>query len=193
MRRCRGARSAGQLTEHANQAHPRARLLETMRAYLGLGSNVGNRTAWLRQGLDGLRNAGLQLGSVSSFYLTEPVGNSALPWFVNCVAEVLHPPAPRALLEAALQVEQACGRRRSSAAIEARTLDVDVLLYDLRVVEETGLQIPHPRMHTRRFVLRPLAELAADLLHPAYGASIGDLFLRLDAAERVWLLSPPPA
>ena len=164
-----------------------------MRAYLGLGSNVGNRTAWLRRGLDGLRNAGLQLGSVSSFYLTEPVDNPALPWFVNCAAEVLHPPPPRALLDAALQVEKACGRRRSSATVEARTLDVDILLYDLRVVDESGLQIPHPRMHTRRFVLRPLAELAADLLHPAYGAPISDMFLRLDAAERVWLLSPPPA
>ena len=164
----------------------------TMRAYLGPGSNVGNRSVWLRRGLDGLHSAGLQLGSVSSFYLTEPVGDRELPWFVNCAAEVHHPPAPRALLDAALQVEEACGRRRSAAEVEARTLDVDILLYDHRVVDESGLQIPHPRMHMRRFVLRPLAELAADLLHPTCGVPISDLLSRLESAERVWLLSPPP-
>jgi len=168
-------------------------LVETARAFLGLGSNVGNRSAWLHRGLDGLRGAGLQVGAVSSFYLTEPVGDQTLPWFLNCAAEVHQPPEPRALLNAALQVEQGCGRCRSSTAVEPRTLDVDVLLYDLRVVDEYGLQIPHPRLHARRFVLRPLADLAADFLHPTFGVPISDLLLRLNAAERVWLLSPPPA
>ena len=163
-----------------------------MRAFLGLGSNVGNRSVWLHSGLTGLRSAGLQIGSVSSFYLTEPVGDQELPWFVNCATEVHHPPSPRALLDTVLQVEQACGRRRSHAAVEPRTLDIDILLYDHQVVDESGLQIPHPRMHLRRFVLHPLAELAADLLHPAYGVSISDLLMQLDTAERVWQLSPPP-
>ncbi len=163
-----------------------------MRAFLGLGSNVGNRAAWLRRGIDGLRHTGLRIDRVSSFYLTEPVGDRELPWFVNCAAEVQQPPEPGDLLDAALQVEQACGRQRSESVVEARTLDVDVLLYDLRVVDDPGLQIPHPRMHARRFVLRPLAELAPDLVDPASGLPISDLLSRLDATERVWLLSPPP-
>lgn len=193
MRRCPGAPP---LTDQpgAPTTTPRSRsFLETERAFLGLGSNVGNRSAWLRRGLDGLRAAGLQIGAVSSFYLTEPVGDPTLPWFLNCAAEIHQPPEPRALLDAALKVEQGCGRRRSSGGVEPRTLDVDVLLYDLRVVDESGLQIPHPRLHARRFVLRPLADLAADLQHPAFGVSISDLLLQLGATERAWLLSPPPA
>ncbi len=162
-----------------------------IKAFLGLGSNLGNRAAWLRRGIAGLRRGGLAVGDVSSFYLTEPVGDRTLPWFLNCVVEICEPPEPRALLAAASEVEQACGRCRTGCVIEARTLDVDVLLYDLRVVDEPGLQIPHPSMHMRQFVLCPLAELAPDLVHPASGVSIGDLLARLDTSEGVWLLSPP--
>ena len=163
------------------------------RAWLGMGSDRGDRAGWLRRGLRELNAEGLRVEAVSSLYLTEPVGDASLPWFLNCVARIAGPPAPAELLRACLAVEQRCGRERRAGELTSRTLDLDVLLYDSRVVEQPDLRIPHPRLHERRFVLQPLAEIDPGLVHPAIGRSMADLLGDLPQDERVWLLAPPPA
>jgi len=161
-----------------------------MEAYLGLGSNRGNRVAWLRAGIAALRDHGLEIDACSSLWLSEPVGDETLPWFVNCVVRVARSPAPTALLAAALAAEQTCGRVRQEGVLTARTFDADVLLYDARVMDESNLQIPHPRMCSRRFVLNPLAELAPEVVHPGTGRTCRELRDALDSPERAWLLAP---
>jgi 2-amino-4-hydroxy-6-hydroxymethyldihydropteridine diphosphokinase len=178
--------------------------------YLGLGSNMGNRTANLRTALAGLREHGLRLRAVSSFYLTEPdlrsgeaddvavaVDAVGHPWYVNCVAAIDAAPEPRAVLEICHQLEEEQGRKRDPAASGAngprpRSLDIDLLLVGDRVINEPGLKVPHPRMAQRRFVLQPLAEIAPDIRHPVAGVSISSLLAALPQRERVSLLEPPP-
>ncbi len=164
-----------------------------MHAYLGLGSNRGDRGAWLRAGIAALQNEGLHIDASSSLWLSEPVGDDTLPWFVNCVVRIARPPSPEALLRAALAAEQRCGRTRQPGVLSARTFDADVLLYDGRVMDDPELQVPHPRMCERRFVLNPLAEIAMNLVHPTAGRSIAALRDELHSPERVWLLAPAPA
>ena len=161
-----------------------------MPAYLGLGSNRGNRVTWLRRGIEELRGQGLDVAAGSSLWITEPVGDAKLNWFVNCVVRVDEPPAPEALLQAALEAERRCGRTRQPGLVTSRTFDADVLLYDSRVMDVRELQIPHPRMCERRFVLEPLAELAPDLLHPVRNATIAEILTEVKSAERSWLLAP---
>jgi 2-amino-4-hydroxy-6-hydroxymethyldihydropteridine diphosphokinase len=160
-----------------------------MHAYLGLGSNRGDRVAWLRTGIAALRGAGLRLDACSSLWLSEPVGVDDLPWFVNCVVRIAAPPPPIELLALALAAEQACGRVRTAGVVTARTFDADVLLYDGRVMDEPDLQIPHPRMGERRFVLSPLAELDGEGIHPISGRTFAQLRDTLDSPERAWILA----
>jgi len=164
-----------------------------MNAYLGLGSNRGDRVAWLRAGIAALRRQGLHIDACSALWLSEPVGDETLPWFVNCAVRVAQPPAPKALLDAALASEQECGRVRQPGVVVARTFDADVLLYDGRVMDDPDLQIPHPRMCERRFVLNPLAEIAPEIIHPATRKSIVTLRDELVSRERAWLLAPAPS
>lgn len=165
-------------------------------AWLSLGSDRGDRVGWVRQGMAGLAAAGLRVGPLSSLYLTEPVGDASLPWFVNCVAGVQEAPEPEAVLRICLEVEAACGRQRppggTSRRPQARTLDIDLVLYDSCRVDRPGIRVPHPRMHLRRFVLQPLAEIAPQVTHPELGRSVGELLRDLETPERVWLLGPPP-
>ncbi len=146
--------------------------------------------AWLRAGIAALRDQGLDINACSSLWLSEPVGDEALGWFVNCAVRVAQPPSPERLLQAALAAEQHCGRVRQPGVVTSRTFDADVLLYDGRVMDDLELQVPHPRMCERRFVLNPLAELAADLVHPVAGESIATLRDELVSPERAWLLAP---
>jgi 2-amino-4-hydroxy-6-hydroxymethyldihydropteridine diphosphokinase len=132
----------------------------TRRAFLSLGSNLGDRWAHLREAVAGLPD----VVAVSPVYETEPVGGPAGQGpFLNAVVELDTELSPRDLLEVARRLEAAAGRRRVEHH-GPRTLDVDVLLVGDVVVDEPDLVVPHPRMHERRFVLRPLADLAPDLL-----------------------------
>lgn len=167
-------------------------------AFVGLGSNMGNRTAHLAAGLAGLRDAGLTIRASSSLYLTEPdLGAEpdpleSHPWYVNCVAAIEGCADAVRLLELCLQVEAESGRQRSSAPTpQPRPLDLDVLLTGSEVVEQPALQVPHPRMHERRFVLQPLCELDPDLRHPLRDATVRELLEGLESGRGVWVLAPP--
>ena len=139
------------------------------KAFIGLGANLGDPGEQLRGALAALDAIpGTRLTRASSLWRTAPVGHTAQPDFVNAVAEVETTRAPRALLDALLAIEERFGRERSFANAP-RTLDLDLLLYGDRVLSEHGLEVPHPRMHERAFVLAPLVEVAPDVEIPGKG------------------------
>jgi 2-amino-4-hydroxy-6-hydroxymethyldihydropteridine diphosphokinase len=141
-----------------------------VRAYVGLGANLGDREGTIGRALDLLEEqAGIQVVRVSTLRQTEPVGYLDQPRFVNAAAELETSLSPRALLDALLAVERELGRTREGPRFGPRTIDLDLLVYGDRVVDEPGLEIPHPRMHERRFALEPLAELAPALVVPGRG------------------------
>ena len=156
-----------------------------IRAYLGLGSNLGNRRETLEQAVSLLSHrSGIQLLRVSSLYETEPV-DVAGGWFFNCVVGVATSLTPQHVLETLVHVEEACGRSRTRKTGEARIVDIDLLLYGSQVISEPNLEVPHPRMHLRRFVLEPLAEIEPDLVHPGLSISVGDLLKHLPPTPEV--------
>src|SRR5215469_9331922 len=151
--------------------------------YLSLGSNLGDRTANLRQAIEKLSELGAVV-AVSSFYETEPVEASPQPWFLNCAVRLDTEKMPRQLIAAILNLEQTMGRQRRKESAP-RTVDVDILLFGSSVVELPSLTIPHPRLHQRRFVLEPLAEIAPDVRHPVFKRTIRELRDALPAGQTV--------
>jgi 2-amino-4-hydroxy-6-hydroxymethyldihydropteridine diphosphokinase len=145
--------------------------------FLGLGSNLGDREAAIDAALARLAARGVSVRARSSTWLTEPVGGPPQGWFLNAAASVGTALEPRELLAAALEVEREMGRVRSERN-GPRTIDVDILLFGDRRIDEPGLTVPHPRLHERRFVLAPLAEIAPSLVHPALGLTIAALLER---------------
>lgn len=140
------------------------------RAYVGLGANLGDRERMLRAAVDALAaEEGIEVVSVSTLRETEPVGVGEQPRFLNGAAELETTLTARELLDRLLAVEQRFGRVRIPGEHGPRTLDLDLLLYGDEVIDEPGLTVPHPRLHERRFVLEPLAELAPGLVVPGRG------------------------
>jgi 2-amino-4-hydroxy-6-hydroxymethyldihydropteridine diphosphokinase len=140
------------------------------RAYVGLGANLGDRERMLRAAVDALAaEEGIEVVSVSTLRETEPVGVGEQPRFLNGAVELETTLTARELLDRLLAVEQRFGRIRIPGEHGPRTLDLDLLLYGDEVIDEPGLAVPHPRLHERRFVLEPLAELAPGLLVPGRG------------------------
>jgi 2-amino-4-hydroxy-6-hydroxymethyldihydropteridine diphosphokinase len=142
--------------------------------YLSLGSNLGDRAANLELAFAALPGAGVQMLRPSSLYETEPVDFLAQPWFLNCVVEAETSLMPRQLLHALQGIERAFGSRKLVAR-GPRIIDLDILFYGASVIRTEEMEIPHPRMAQRRFVLVPLAELAPGLRHPVLGATITEL------------------
>ena len=135
------------------------------RAYVGLGANLGDRERALRAAVDALAaEDGVEVVSVSVLRETEPVGVGQQPLYLNGAAELETTLTARRLLDRLLAVEQRLGRIRVPGEQGPRTLDLDLLLYGDEVIDEPGLTVPHPRLHERRFVLEPLAELAPGLV-----------------------------
>jgi 2-amino-4-hydroxy-6-hydroxymethyldihydropteridine diphosphokinase len=141
-----------------------------IRAYVGLGANLGDRERTLREAVEALgAEKGIEVVSVSTLRDTEPVGVGEQPRFLNGAAELETTLTARELLDRLLAVEQRFGRVRISGEHGPRTLDLDLLLYGDEAIDEPGLTVPHPRLHERRFVLEPLSELAPGLVVPGRG------------------------
>jgi 2-amino-4-hydroxy-6-hydroxymethyldihydropteridine diphosphokinase len=140
------------------------------RAYIGLGSNLGDRESYVRAALGALAvEPGIEVVAVSTFRDTEPVGIVDQPRFLNAAAALETSLSPRALLDRLLAIERRLGRTRTGERFGPRTIDLDLLVYGDERIDEPGLEVPHPRLHERRFALEPLAELDSGLVVSGHG------------------------
>ena len=164
-------------------------------AFIGFGSNIGNRIDFCDRAVTLLSLLPhSRLDAVSSLYETEPVNDGAAPgpeWFLNGVAQIETNIAPNSLLEICREIERALGRDPQNRK-GPRTLDLDLLLYDDCVINDPALTIPHPRLHQRRFVLAPLVELAPNRQHPVFAQSLRELLRTLVDQSVVRRLDPQP-
>lgn len=144
------------------------------RIYLSLGSNIGDRAANLNAAIAALPQAGFCVGKVSSFYETEPVDYLKQDWFLNCVVEGETELAAGMLLARIREIEMRMGSKKVIAK-GPRILDIDILLYGEETIATPELQVPHPRMRERLFVLVPLAEIAPEVSHPSWHTSAKEL------------------
>ena len=153
-------------------------------AWIGLGSNLGASLSILADAVDGIRSLdATRLRDVSPAYRTPPWGVTNQPDFFNAVVEVETEQSPRQLLENLLEIEQRLGRRRNDQHWGPRLIDLDLLIYADRQLDEPDLIVPHPHLQERAFVLVPLNDLAPDLHVPGQGP-VSDLLSRLDETER---------
>ncbi len=160
--------------------------------FLGLGSNLGDRLGYLRHALRLLPGEGVAVARCSSVYETEPWGPVEQSPFLNLVCEIETALPPGELLAAVKRVEQAVGRRPRPERYGPREIDIDILLCGEATVSEHGLEVPHPRMAERAFVLVPMVELAPGLRHPVLGLPMEDLLAGLPDQEGVRLFGPTP-
>jgi 2-amino-4-hydroxy-6-hydroxymethyldihydropteridine diphosphokinase len=165
--------------------------LPNVNAYIGLGSNLGDRAGNLLLAIRGMMEAGLDVMQISNVYETEPVETFAQGAFLNMVAELRGNtlPRPEELMARLLRIENALGRTRE-VAMGPRSIDLDLLIYPNEISNTQFLTLPHARFHRRRFVLVPLAELAPRLVHPTLNKTISELLEGLDDDSEVKLWSP---
>ena len=161
------------------------------RAFIGVGSNLGDRKANIAEALERVgKLAGSRLVRTSSLYESEPHGN-AKTWFVNAAFELeTEFPAPE-LLKKLKAIEEAMGRKRvKGKKWGSRIIDLDILFFDSEVVSSKTLKIPHPELARRRFVLPPLAEVAPQVMHPELGHSVSQILATCKDGKRVVLMPP---
>jgi 2-amino-4-hydroxy-6-hydroxymethyldihydropteridine diphosphokinase len=147
--------------------------------YLGIGSNVGDREANLREALERLEAAGIRVARRSSIYETEPRDLRDQPWFLNAVVEVETDLFPLQLFAHIQNVEREMGRRRLTPK-GPRNIDIDILFYGRSVIDTADLQVPHPRIAQRRFVLEPLSEIASEFRHPVSGKTAREMLAAIE-------------
>jgi 2-amino-4-hydroxy-6-hydroxymethyldihydropteridine diphosphokinase len=152
--------------------------------YLSLGSNIGDRLANLRSAIGALAPAAIRVRKVSSIYETEPVDYLEQPWFLNCVVSAETPLDPLPLLHVLRSIETQMGSQKEIPK-GPRLIDLDILLYESATIATPELQIPHPRMLLRRFVLAPLTEIAPQLAHPSWHATAAELLANLEDPSQV--------
>jgi 2-amino-4-hydroxy-6-hydroxymethyldihydropteridine diphosphokinase len=145
--------------------------------YLSLGSNLGDRVKNLRDAIAAMGNSGVSVVRVSSVYETEPVDYLDQPWFLNCAVEAETELPALELLRALRGIEAQMGSEKLIAK-GPRLIDIDILLYGNEIIDTPELQVPHPRMHLRRFVLEPLAQIASNTQHPVSRLSVSELLAR---------------
>ena len=150
-------------------------------AIISVGSNLGDALANCRFGIAALTDhPEIALTAVSSFYRTAPVGFTAQDWFVNAAFGITTTLAPQDLLAAAHTAQAAAGQGRKAVRFGPRILDLDLIFYDTLVLTSPELELPHPRMHKRRFVLQPICDIDPLLVHPVLGRSVQDLLESLE-------------
>jgi 2-amino-4-hydroxy-6-hydroxymethyldihydropteridine diphosphokinase len=163
--------------------------LDVKIVYLSLGSNIGDRGAHLNAAIVALEDAGVRVRKVSTFYETEPVDYLQQEWFLNCVVEGETELPGGTLLTKLREIEMRAGSKKVIAK-GPRILDIDVLLYGDETIATAELQVPHPRMTQRRFVLVPLAEIAPDLQHPSWHATAAELLAATTDRSEVRRVEP---
>jgi len=143
--------------------------------YIALGTNIGDRQSNLREALSRIEASGIHISQLSSIYETEPVDYLDQPWFLNAVVEAQTELPAAQLLSTLRQIESHMGSKKPFAK-GPRLIDLDILLYATDTIDTPDLQIPHPRMLQRNFVLAPLAEIAPTFRHPNWSATVSDIF-----------------
>lgn len=153
-----------------------------MRAFIGLGSNLGDRRKNIERAIEELKFSRMvEVIKVSKIYETEPVGGPPQGKFLDAAAEIKTQLTPRTLLVLLKKVEQEVGRTPSEIRWGPREIDLDILLFGDLIVDEPDLKIPHPLLHQRSFILEPLCEIAPEVIHPVLKKSIAELFSEINS------------
>ena len=153
--------------------------------YIGIGSNLGDPYENCIKAVEAIKEDPFcRMKAISPFYRTEPVGVEGQNWFINAVLSINTSLAPAELIEALLGIEKKMGRTRSEIKWESRIIDLDILLFGNEIINDKNLIIPHPRMHTRRFVMAPMADIAPELIHPVLGESMSDILGKIPASDQ---------
>jgi 2-amino-4-hydroxy-6-hydroxymethyldihydropteridine diphosphokinase len=152
----------------------------THTAFISVGSNLGDPLENCRRAVQRLAaEEGIRVTGRSRIYRTEPVGYTDQAWFVNQVVRVETELGPEALLNRLQALERGLGKSAPAVRFGPRVIDLDLLLFDRQVIEAPGLVLPHPRMHTRRFVLKPLCDIDPGIVHPVLGREMHTLLAEL--------------
>ena len=154
-------------------------------AIISVGSNLGDKAANCRQGIDALLNSGkASLVKMSRFYRTSPVDYLDQDWFVNAAVQIKTHLEPLDLLAFLQTIQQQAGRPKGGIRFGPRVLDLDMIFYDQLVMKTTELEIPHPRMHKRHFVLQPICDIDPDIIHPLLNMPLKSLLNQLEDSEQ---------
>ena len=160
-------------------------------AYLSLGSNLGDRVGFVQQATSLLSaNPDINIVATSSFYETEPWKMPSDNWFVNAVVQISTNLEPEALLDECQKIETMLGRIKEPSekgGYKDRTVDIDIIFYDNKIIKTERLIIPHPFFHKRAFMLVPMLEIAEDFMHPVFGKTVEELYDELENPEAVYL------
>jgi 2-amino-4-hydroxy-6-hydroxymethyldihydropteridine diphosphokinase len=159
------------------------------RAFIGIGSNLGDRKANFLEAIDRIRKlAGTRIVKQSSLYESEPHGD-AKTWFVNAVIEIETDASADELLKRLKSIETAMGRKRvRGKRWGSRIMDLDILFFNSEIINKRTLRVPHPELHNRRFVLLPLSELAPQLIHPKFATSVSEMVAGVKDTKKIHLL-----
>ena len=176
------------------EANGEGRILDSPEiAFIALGSNLGDRMRTCLLAIDAMRDLpGTRIDAVSPPFETEPEGPAGQPKFINMACKMATRLEPAALLSELQSIERRFGRKREERW-GPRTLDLDILLFGSRVIDEPDLVVPHPHMHLRAFVLAPLARMAPDAVHPVLGLTVSQMLERLGELNGIRELDADPA
>ena len=145
--------------------------------YIGIGSNLGDPYENCIKAVEALKaHPFCSIKTLSRFYRTEPMGVEGQNWFINAALCINTRHSPVELIETLLDIEKKMGRARSGLKWESRIIDLDILLFGNEIINDKRLTVPHPRMHMRRFVMAPMADIAPEIIHPVLGKTMSEIF-----------------